>query len=94
MGTLQEVTIPKFKIRLDPPRQSSDEQSLHVFVSWQNPHGYDDSDIYGYESPVAYPIRCMIPEDSLSQPRVVSYYLFVRSSNVSEGILKILINLM
>uniref|UniRef100_A0A914Q5Z8 Fibronectin type-III domain-containing protein n=1 Tax=Panagrolaimus davidi TaxID=227884 RepID=A0A914Q5Z8_9BILA len=67
---LPNFSIPTEMIRLDPPRQSSDGQSLHVFVSWQIPQGYFDSDIIGYESPVAYPIRCMIPEDSLSQPRV------------------------
>lgn len=41
-----------------------------MFVSWHNPRGYDDSDIYGYEQPIAYPIRCQTPEDKLTQPRV------------------------
>uniref|UniRef100_A0A914Y846 Fibronectin type-III domain-containing protein n=1 Tax=Panagrolaimus superbus TaxID=310955 RepID=A0A914Y846_9BILA len=67
---LPNFAVPSEMIRLDPPRQSSDGQSLHVFVSWQIPQGYFDSDIIGYESPVAYPIRCMIPEESLSQPHV------------------------
>uniref|UniRef100_A0A1I7SJ50 Fibronectin type-III domain-containing protein n=1 Tax=Bursaphelenchus xylophilus TaxID=6326 RepID=A0A1I7SJ50_BURXY len=57
-------------IHLDPPRQSSDNQSIHAFVTWQNPLGYDDADIYGYEQPVAYPISCQTPEDRLTQPRV------------------------
>uniref|UniRef100_A0A7E4ZZ57 Fibronectin type-III domain-containing protein n=1 Tax=Panagrellus redivivus TaxID=6233 RepID=A0A7E4ZZ57_PANRE len=69
------VKLPAFNfsqemIRLDQPKQSFDEETLHIFVSWPNPPGYSDADIYGYESPVAYPIRCMIPEDQLSQPKV------------------------
>uniref|UniRef100_A0AC34R6E1 Fibronectin type-III domain-containing protein n=1 Tax=Panagrolaimus sp. JU765 TaxID=591449 RepID=A0AC34R6E1_9BILA len=69
------VNLPSFSvgqemIHLDPPRQSNDDQSLNIVISWPNPRGYFDADIYGYESPVAYPIRCMIPEDSLSQPRI------------------------
>ncbi|KAI1728093.1 hypothetical protein DdX_00247 [Ditylenchus destructor] len=63
-------TVPQESIRLDQPKQSSDEQSIHVSISWHNPPGYEDSDIYGYESPIAYPIRCMTPEEHLSQPRV------------------------
>uniref|UniRef100_A0A915ED87 Fibronectin type-III domain-containing protein n=1 Tax=Ditylenchus dipsaci TaxID=166011 RepID=A0A915ED87_9BILA len=62
--------VPQESIRLDQPKQSSDEQSVHVSISWHNPPGYDDSDIYGYESPITYPIRCMTPEEHLSQPRV------------------------
>lgn len=57
-------------MHMDRPRQSGDEQTLHVLVSWQHPPGYDDSDIYGYSPPTAYPIRCQAPEDRLSQPRL------------------------
>ncbi|CAD5223310.1 unnamed protein product [Bursaphelenchus okinawaensis] len=69
------VVLPKFEvppesIHLDPPRQSQDNQSIHAFVTWQNPLGYDDADVYGYEQPVAYPISCQTPEDRLTQPRV------------------------
>ncbi|KAI6237878.1 hypothetical protein M3Y95_00311000 [Aphelenchoides besseyi] len=68
--SLPRFVVPADSIRLDTPRQSSDDQSLHVFVSWHNPRGYDDADVYGYEKPIAYPIRCQIPEDKLTQPRV------------------------
>ncbi|KAI6230018.1 hypothetical protein M3Y99_01110200 [Aphelenchoides fujianensis] len=67
---LPRFVVPPESIRLDTPRQSSDDQSLHVFVSWHNPRGYDDADVYGYEQPIAFPIRCQTPEDKLAQPRV------------------------
>lgn len=36
----------------------------------QHPFGYEDTDVYGYSPPTAYPIRCQTPEDRLSSPRL------------------------
>uniref|UniRef100_A0A914KVM3 EGF-like domain-containing protein n=1 Tax=Meloidogyne incognita TaxID=6306 RepID=A0A914KVM3_MELIC len=57
-------------IHLDRPKQSNDGQTLHSSVSWQHPSGYEDTDIYGYSPPTAYPISCQTPEEKLSQPRL------------------------
>ena len=67
---LPRFVVPPETIRLDTPRQSADNTQLHVVVSWRNPRGYDDADVYGYEQPVAYPLRCQAPEGRLAQPRV------------------------
>ncbi len=54
---LPPFQIPNDSIRLDQPRESSDGSTLYASISWQNPLGYDDADIYGYEQPTTYPIR-------------------------------------
>uniref|UniRef100_A0A1I8B9F4 EGF-like domain-containing protein n=1 Tax=Meloidogyne hapla TaxID=6305 RepID=A0A1I8B9F4_MELHA len=62
--------IAEETILLDRPKQSNDGQTLHASISWQNPFGYEETDIYGYSPPTAYPISCQTPEERLSQPRL------------------------
>jgi hypothetical protein len=58
------------QIRLNDPKETADKRGVEVSVSWSHPQGYEDADIYGYDAPSAYPIRCQVPEDRLQQPRV------------------------
>uniref|UniRef100_A0A914H5F7 Fibronectin type-III domain-containing protein n=1 Tax=Globodera rostochiensis TaxID=31243 RepID=A0A914H5F7_GLORO len=67
---LPPFTVPKESIQLDQPKQSKDKRMVHLSVSWQNPFGYDDVDVYGYSPPTAYPIRCQTPDDQIASPRL------------------------
>uniref|UniRef100_A0A183BVU5 Fibronectin type-III domain-containing protein n=1 Tax=Globodera pallida TaxID=36090 RepID=A0A183BVU5_GLOPA len=67
---LPSFTVPKESIQLDQPKQSKDKRTVHLSVSWQNPFGYDDVDVYGYSPPTAYPIRCQTPDDQIASPRL------------------------
>ncbi|CAI5450338.1 unnamed protein product [Caenorhabditis angaria] len=72
------VQLPPFiltqeQIHLELPRLSNSSQEIKMLVKWSLPHGYTDSDIYGYESPALYPIQCATPEDELAQPKIEAH---------------------
>ncbi|KAM3717552.1 Interphotoreceptor matrix proteoglycan [Dirofilaria immitis] len=69
------VDLPKFvitpdKIRTALPTYNADDDKIVVYISWENPIGYVDEDIYGYEGPAIYPVQCNSPEAELPSPSV------------------------
>lgn len=69
-----------FQIHTESPRYNTDDDTVTVYISWRNPVGFIDDDIYGYENPAIYPIHCNSPEAELQSPSVVSS----SSSNPSD----------
>ncbi|VDM14372.1 unnamed protein product [Wuchereria bancrofti] len=69
------VDLPTFaitpdKIQTVPPVYNADDGTVVVYISWENPTGYTDEDIYGYEGPAIYPVQCNSPEAELPSPSV------------------------
>ncbi|VDM99004.1 unnamed protein product [Thelazia callipaeda] len=69
------VNLPVFaiapsKIQTSLPFYDSEYGTIIVYVSWENPTGYTNADIYGYESPAIYPLQCNSPEEELPLPSV------------------------
>ncbi|CAJ0939652.1 unnamed protein product, partial [Mesorhabditis belari] len=67
---LPPFAIDPNMITVDEPTPSVAMETLKILVKWTVPPGFDDSDIYGYESPAVYPIQCKTPEDELPIPRI------------------------
>ncbi|CAG9531191.1 unnamed protein product [Cercopithifilaria johnstoni] len=69
------VDLPTFaitpdKIQTELPIYNANDDAVVVYISWENPIGYTDADIYGYESPAVYPVQCNSPEGELSAPSI------------------------
>ncbi|VDP12168.1 unnamed protein product [Onchocerca flexuosa] len=69
------VDLPTFAITPDEirtalPVYNAEDSTVVVYISWENPIGYTDADIYGYEGPAIYPIQCNSPEAELPSPSV------------------------
>ncbi|KAL3984856.1 hypothetical protein ACH3XW_36220 [Acanthocheilonema viteae] len=69
------VDLPTFAITPDKiqtalPVYNADDDTVVVYISWENPIGYTDADIYGYEGPAIYPVQCNSPEAELPSPSV------------------------
>ncbi|VDK66706.1 unnamed protein product [Onchocerca ochengi] len=69
------VDLPTFaitpdKIRTALPVYNAEDSTIVVYISWENPIGYTDADVYGYEGPAIYPIQCNSPEAELPSPSV------------------------
>ncbi|VDM91806.1 unnamed protein product [Litomosoides sigmodontis] len=69
------VDLPTFAITADKihtttPVYNADDDTIVVYISWENPTGYTDADIYGYEGPAIYPVQCNSPEAELQSPSV------------------------
>ncbi|EFO21162.1 hypothetical protein LOAG_07327 [Loa loa] len=69
------VDLPTFaitpdKIQTASPKYNADDDTVVVYISWENPTGYTDADIYGYEGPAIYPLQCNSPEGELPSPSV------------------------
>ncbi|CAJ0582251.1 unnamed protein product, partial [Mesorhabditis spiculigera] len=67
---LPPFAIDPAQITVAEPKPANNPEQLIVNVQWSLPKGFDDSDIYGYESPAVYPIQCKTPEEELSVPRI------------------------
>uniref|UniRef100_A0A0R3S1K0 Fibronectin type-III domain-containing protein n=1 Tax=Elaeophora elaphi TaxID=1147741 RepID=A0A0R3S1K0_9BILA len=69
------VDLPTFaitpdKIQTASPIYNEEDGTVVVYISWENPTGYMDADIYGYEGPAIYPVQCNSPEAELPSPSV------------------------
>lgn len=72
MLLVQKAFFFLFQIQTAPPIYNADDDTVVVYISWENPTGYTDADIYGYEGPAIYPVQCNSPEAELPSPSVVS----------------------